>query len=582
MRSIHKKLIFGLLVMAAGGVLIVALAGALFLGNHSAEYREFSNAHTGELARVRAMMRPAPSPAVNPAHPAAQRDFASTSPAASVIAGPTTKVTDNEIMEDASRLTDEEWMNIKPRAFWEISAVLPAGEAGARPSTDNVLRRRIREEILYRALGQVRLFDATTVTTPTWIKGSAPLTTRTEALLGKTEAFLAGGDWGLPDFNTFRVTTPTRTYLDWSLADAAMLRRGRAGDADRAALPAERYLDFQYALRVLHFPAPMLLFSWRQWVLCNAPGAPGEAALTRLDAALRRRRLDARQLADLRAAHVMRLREMWRTEDPHPMGHDTRLQWMMDTLVKRFNGAVITSAVRPTALAWTSGNAAAVYQSLLVGAPLMAHVWSNGVRFFPPELAAGEPNPPVNLELDLTRLAVAAARYRLAHGAYPTKLDDLIPHYLESDWRGGGKVCWMVDELEAGIWPDLKNGDERFRTAVSGYFAKHGELPRAAEALRPWAADDAELQRFAKLFRPLAARPVFYQARRVTLPRECAPAVADVEDRFLAGCLYDNIFDWDYDHNYPGSPTEREILRRLREGRGDTDVWVVRGFALLK
>lgn len=223
----------------------------------------------------------------------------------------------------------------------------------------------------------------------------------------------------------------------------------------------ERLVRDQLQLRLQRFPGSGDLWASQRTILLLAEaGKLDDGRLARVETLLKRARLDDKQLADLRAAYVLRMdRELEDADDrEYETGMRTgrnRALLFLETQTERVAMAALLAAARPLMMGWVSGDEAAYDRA--VRHPMSISFWMAGR--FPVEMAAFSRDPAANDAVDLTRLVVAAARWRLARGHWPERIEELIPQYLEPGFVNGPESFYAIDRIEPPAGSGKQNGN---------------------------------------------------------------------------------------------------------------------------
>lgn len=241
----------------------------------------------------------------------------------------------------------------------------------------------------------------------------------------------------------------------WSQAPFVILREARQGRKAEAGALLERLVRIKLHHRVQRFP---LLMSWieiqRLALRLAEDGLTDDAVLACIDRLFKASRLSEAQLKDLRAAAAIKtIQEAEKElERMGPSQKDAYSHLVRD--VSRMGARVVLEPLYDATIAWASGDGDAYDRALRN--PL-------AVTFVIPKILAGDFCPPnqaafggesaANDSLDMTRLIVAAARYRLALGRYPARFEELVPKYLDAGFQRGALSLRMVDALTVSPEP---------------------------------------------------------------------------------------------------------------------------------
>jgi hypothetical protein len=175
-----------------------------------------------------------------------------------------------------------------------------------------------------------------------------------------------------------------------------------------------------------------------------------DATLARLDRLLAQAHLSAAQLADLRAAWTLQIINMFESGLKQGLapqqGGD---EWQRNLRSASLQGArmLLENTLYAAMLAWAAGDGSAYDHALkgpLAFTFILPKVQDGGIC--PPAMSTFDGGESAgNDDLDLLRLLVAAARYRLAQGRDPVRIEDLIPRYLDAAFNAPGPSFRVVD-----------------------------------------------------------------------------------------------------------------------------------------
>lgn len=379
----------------------------------------------------------------------------------------------------------------------------------------------------------------TTVTAATAIEKPLP---RIEAALDLAARLIDRPEPLLPDAEN-RQELPHYRFAQ--LAPAAIWRTDQREGAEAAARQFENFLCLRQVIDLHEFPQRGIMLYSQEPVLRLLAQLGAEDRLDTPTLAHLARRLDGlrlseRQLTDLRQAHVARLRP-WLDGifDGSLVGERAQ---PMNGLQRGARQAMISffrAYMQRGALAWARGDEAEFYDALAefdrgnntwryqhtIGG-LKYVFYEIMTRAFPPELGAWNGEGAINENTDLTRLLLAAIRFRRERGREPVSLAELTPAYLTGpEWRGTADSVWAVERPGSTTVPLIPSPASpaeasSFTQAVVHYRQAERATPRSAEQLRRTAASPAEAQGFGEHFAPVPGRTLLCHFRRVRLHRK--------------------------------------------------------------
>jgi hypothetical protein len=360
-----------------------------------------------------------------------------------------------------------------------------------------------------------------------------------DAYLDHVEQILLAREWRLPPREGGGEEYPYWIPFSFQRVVWLTVRRAAARrQEEKVANLVERALEI---MRLSHFGdlgtgAQFRFAEGSLFHLCES-GRLSDRAIHRAQEALARAHLTPAQLAEFRLVRGRTILGNIEARAANKNAWHSFGGGVPEAFVQGAFRPIWKRQARAYATAYAEGDAERLYQVLigmrLTGAVMNYDVEEGGIPYFDdPAVDA----PRVNTEADLTQLALAAARYKREHGAYPQAVSDLRPAYLDGSFFDDTGCVWVIQTLPSFEYPDAfglpsthplvlavqKHSRKRLRDAEWWV-----EKP---EALRQFARDDAEYAEFKARFKRSPETLVLCRFCTWTIPRQLwTPATHGVE-----------------------------------------------------